>query len=219
MKGKPAKDEGQLEADVKDLKARLEEIDGEVAALERALETVSQRVAGEDLAVRQGRVGAEERRQTAVTEAGKLEVQLRELALVRKGLAVDLGVHEGLLREIREREAGEVRAAQKAEYEAHVEQAKTNADRAVRDAVKAYEAAARRSGEAVDALEHLCASCGTDGIFRAGQLLDTLLAGAQPAALEAKGYTVVREFVRPPYGRLEFRLLPVRVGVPRESET
>jgi hypothetical protein len=170
-------------------------------------------------AAKKGNPHAEEHHAAAIAQARGLEAKLQELALARRGLLSQLAGQQGRLREIEEKRAAEQRERQRQEYEAHVQQAKTDAARAVQNAVEAYEGAAVRCGEATSAIEHLCAIGGNEGRFAGGQLIDELLAGCAPAVLEAKGYTVISEWQRPPYGRLEFRLLPVRASVPLAQES
>jgi hypothetical protein len=221
MKGKSTIDEGQklAEADIGELQARIAETDAEVAKFERRLEIVAQRVAGEDFAVRQGRVGAEARRQTAVSEAGKVEARLGELRLVQKGLKADLAGLEARQRKIRETQEAKQAERQRQEYAAFVERGKGEAELAVQNAIEAYESAAVALGAAVGSFETLCSKCGSEGHYQAGRLIDSLLAGVQPSALEKKNFAVVRQLPRAgsPHGALEFRLLPVRVASKTET--
>ena len=221
MKGKTASEGRGLEADIQDLKQKLEQTDGEVAKLEIGLETASQVVATEHWAVRKGAGGAQERYSAAVGKAEKIKTELEALHLVRAGLAANLAALERRQRTVIEGREAQERERQRAEFTGFVEKTEADATDNVTGAIEAYEAAALALGAAVGSFETLCSKCGTEGHYQAGLLIERLLAGVQPAALEAKGFGVVRELPRPPspHGALEFRLLPVRVGVLRESET
>ena len=206
-----------LESEIAGLKEQLAEAEREATKLESQHLDAASRVAQARTNVQIGKPGSEARYQEAVQVAVGFEAKLRELALVQKGLRVDLGAKEARLREIREAEAEVIRARQDAENQRRVEETKAHAENATAEAIRAYESCALQIGKALAAIRHLEYVAGVNGRYEAGRFLDSLLEGVTPLALQAKGHTLDDQLLRPPYGRFEARLLAVRIPDPAGS--
>jgi DNA repair exonuclease SbcCD ATPase subunit len=204
-------DEGTaLESAIASLKEQNASLERETAKLESQHQDAASRAAQARANVQAGKPNAQAAYAEAVQEAGGIESKLRELQLVVKGLGVDLEQKEARLRQIREAKAEEIRKRQETEFQRRVEEAKAHADSATLEAIRAYESCALQIGEALAAIRRLEYVAGVNGRFEAGRLLDVLLEGVTPAALEAKGHKIDMDYLRPPYGRFECRLLAIK---------